>query len=128
MERELRAAILADPVLSGLLPPGAVYPEHMPQGAKKPLIIYTVHDGIPSLVAGGRGSFTRYTVTFKTFGDTYASNRALTRALISFLQGLSADLGTVSFSAAIVQNVFSDYEDNLELHTSVVDVIITTKE
>lgn len=128
IEQELRTAILADPTISALIPADAVYPQFLPQGHAKPCITYSFHDGIAPLTHGGTSDRTMYTVTLKVFADTYGDMRAVTRALVSLLNGMSQPLTNDTVVSARVQNVFMDYEDGLELHTTIIDLTMHIRE
>lgn len=125
IESDLRTAILAEPTLSAV---GGVYPLALPQGASKPCVTYAFHDGMNPVIYNGTSDRARFTVTLKVFAETYAECRSITRALVSFLQGMSQALTTDTVIAATVHNVFNDYEDGLELYTNTIDLTLHARE
>lgn len=125
IETTLRSLILSDPTVSALLGSAtAVYPQQLPQGASKPCVVYSVHDGIQRLLHGERSRIKMYMVTLKVFSEGYGACRQVTEALVDLLNGYAAVSSGDVLASVRVNNVFSDYEDTLELYTSIVDVTI----
>lgn len=125
IESELRSAILAEPTLAAI---EGVYPLNLPQGVSKPCVTYHFHDGFKPLTYGGVSDRSMFTVTLKVFAKEYADCRSVTRALTDFLQGMSQAVGSDTVVSAKVQNVFSDYEDGLELYTNIIDLTLHARE
>ena len=83
---------------------------------------------MPPLTAGGVHTVERYTVTLKVFSETYGPTRDISKALVTLLNGLSTTQGSTVIVSSRVLNVFSDYEDTLEMHTAIIDLSIHATE
>ena len=126
IEQQLRTAMLADSAISALTT--GIYPQTLPQGVSKPCITYMFNNGIQPLISGGRHAISTYSVTLHLFAETYGSGRDLTRAVLDYIQGLNTVLTTDTVVSASVQNVFTDYEETLELYSATIDFILHAQE
>lgn len=119
IEQEFRTALLAQPAVSALT--SGMYPGGLPQGVSKPCITYQFHDGFDRVLSAGTDGINRYNVTLRVFAENYGTCRELTKAVLTYIHGLTTGLTTDVIVGAYVQNVFGDYEETLELYTSVID-------
>jgi len=126
IEQEFRTALLAQPAISALT--SGMYPGELPQGVSKPCITYQFHDGFDRLIYSGTDGINLYTVSLRVFGEIYGDCRALTRAILSYVHGLTAGLTSDVIVSARIHNVFADYEETLELYTSVIDLTMYAQE
>ena len=128
IDTSLRTLLLADSTIDALLPANAIYPQRLPQDVPKPCVVYRVFDGIPDLVAGGSSSMVKYTVDLTVYSETYSGMRAITRALVSRLHGLSNNQYVDKIHGCIVHNTFNDFEETLNLYSATIDCTLLVKE
>ena len=128
IDTTLRTLLLADSTIDALLPANAIYPQRLPQEVAKPCVVYRVFDGIPDLVAGGSSSLMKYTVDLTVYSNTYSGMRNITRALVSFLHGLSNHEHSDVIKSSVVHNTFNDFEETLNLYSATIDCTLTCKE
>ena len=126
IEQEFRTALLADSGVAALT--NRMYAQQLKQGAAMPCIVYSFSDGYGPLMSASVSGIKMYTVTLRVYGDTYGSCRDLTKAVLTYIHGLSTTLTTDTVVSARIQNVFGDYEETLELYSSVIDFTMHVQE
>ena len=77
IDQSLRTYLLAQSSITSKIASNGVYPQRLPQEVTKPCIVYTVHDGIENLVAGGVSALRRYQVDLTVFAEKYSENTQL---------------------------------------------------
>lgn len=128
IDQTLRALILADPTVSGLIATNGVYPQRLPQDVAKPCIAYRVMDGFSDITAGSTSALNRYTVDIYVFAEKYGEMREITRAVVSLMNSLSVVQGGDAIEACRVHNIVNDFEETLNLYSSTIDITLIARE
>ena len=128
IDQSLRSYILADSTITSQIASNGVYPQRLPQEVDKPCIIYTVHDGIESLVAGGVSALRRYQVDLTVFAEKYSEMREITQALVALFNGLTAEQSGDLIQGCRIYNIVNDFEETLQLYSSTLDLVLIVKE
>jgi hypothetical protein len=128
IDQSLRTYILADSTITSQIATNGVYPQRLPQEVDKPCIVYTVQDGIESLVAGGVSALRRYQVDLTVFAEKYSEMREITQALTTSMNGLSTTQSGDLIQGCRIHNIVNDFEETLQLYTSTLDLVLIVKE
>ncbi len=89
IENSIRAYLLADPTLSGLLAVGAIFPQILPEEQGLPAIAYELTEGQRDLVAGGVSNLAPWVLTLNIYAKTYDGIRAIETEINRLLHGYS---------------------------------------
>jgi len=128
IEVSLRAMILEDPTLSGLLADQGVHPETLPQNVGLPCVVTRYNGPMPELLSGGVSTISRYTVTLTIFTRTFGDSVQVKNGLISLLNGLSTVSNGITFVSARVLSIEDDYNERLDKYECEIDFNICVTE
>lgn len=127
IDTELRTYLLADAQLTTLLNGGSIYPQRLPQGVSKPCIVYDMDGGMARVNLGSVSPIQSYNCTLKVYSTDYGTSRQIAERLLTLMTGLSTTLTSMKVVSSDVNNVFTDYEDDHELYSSIIDISINTR-
>jgi len=128
IDQSLRTYLLAQSSITSKIASNGVYPKRLPQEVTKPCIVYTVHDGIENLVAGGVSALRRYQVDLTVFAEKYSEMREITQALVDVMNGLSVTQSGDQIEGCRIHNIVNDFEETLQLYSSTLDLVLIVKE
>jgi hypothetical protein len=109
MEEALRAILAADATLSGLVGT-RIYWDTIPQGKPSPNIAMWLVSSVPDYHMAGASGLVESRVQVDCRGDSWASAKAVARAVEAVLGGFVGQQGTVVFKAIFKISDRSSFE------------------
>src|SRR5262245_12794687 len=112
----LRALLLADPTVSGLVGGSRIYPLVMPQGMRSPSVVYQRIAGVYPYTMDGPAGIVQSSVQFDSIAETNDAANQLANAVHDVLTGMKGEVfygGNSPQSSVVFQGIFQTNERDL---------------
>ena len=122
IESSIRAYLLADPTLAGLLADEGVFPQVLPEEQALPAIAYDLMDGQQDFVAGGLSKLAPWELTFNIYAKTYNEIRAIEVEITRLLHGYQGVVGADFIGGTRVKIVTRNKEQETGNRRSILQI------
>jgi len=122
IENSIRAYLLADPTLSGLLASGAIFPQVLPEEQALPAIAYEITDGAQPLTAGGLSGVRPWSLIFNIYANSYDTIRFIEVEIIRLLHGYTGTVQADFIGGSQVRIITRTNEQKTKIHRSILQI------
>jgi hypothetical protein len=114
----LRAFLLADPTVSAAVGGERIFPVVMPQGERRPSLVYNIISESTDHVTTGPSGLVMARMQIDSYASTPDEGDSLARLVKDRLDGFSGLMGSVEVGGVFAETARTDYQADSQLHRS----------